>query len=99
MSRADIILKIEKAKHMGRHILKISFSDDTDKIIDFKPFLEESRNPEIRKYLSIKCFKKFKIRNGDLMWGDFDLIFPLMDLYANKISEIRDAKKYLRHSA
>jgi hypothetical protein len=31
-------------------------------------------------------FKKFKIIDGNLMWNDYEMIFPLEDLYEGKIN-------------
>ena len=79
------VLKIESAKHIGGRRLLITFSDGKEQTVDFGHFLENSRHPEIRKFLNPKNFKNFTIESGDLMWGDFDLIFPIMDLYENKL--------------
>lgn len=79
------ILKIEGAEYVDKHILKISFSDGTVQTIDFGPFLRASLHPEIRKFINAKKFRKFSIKDGELMWGDFDLVFPVRDLYENKI--------------
>lgn len=78
-------LKIKKARHVKGHQLELSFSDGVKQLVDFKPFLSSSGHPEIRKYLKPREFKKFHLDHGDLMWGDFDLIFPIMDLYRGKI--------------
>lgn len=79
------IIKIISIKYINEYSLLIEFSDGKINIIDFEPFLENSKNPEIRKFLDQSKFKKFKLENGDLMWGDFDLLFPIMDLYENCI--------------
>ena len=79
------VLKIESAEHLGGHRLMLTFSDGKEHAVDFGHFLEKARHPEIRKFLNPKNFKSFKVDNGDLMWGDFDLIFPIMDLYENKL--------------
>jgi hypothetical protein len=78
-------LKIKKANLIAEHMLRLSFSDGHEQLIDFGPFLKKSLHPEIRKFLNPKLFKRFTIENGELMWGDFDLIFPIMDLYENKL--------------
>jgi len=54
-------------------------------LVDFKPFLELSLHPSIKKYLEGKRFKEFKIVDGNLNWNDYDLIFPVEDLYAGHI--------------
>ena len=78
-------LKILKVTHVRKYLLALEFSDGARREIDFQPFLESSRNPEIRKFLDLGLFRKFSLRDGELMWGDFDLIFPLMDLYNSEL--------------
>jgi hypothetical protein len=80
------IIKIETAKHLGGHRLLLTFSDGKEQAVDFSLFLEQARHTEIRKFLNPKKFKSFSVENGELMWGDFDLIFPIMDLYENKLT-------------
>jgi hypothetical protein len=84
-------LKIETAKHIGGHRLLLTFSDGKEQAVDFGHFLENSRHPEVRKFLNPKKFRSFTIENGDLMWGDFDLIFPIIDLYENKLDHGEEA--------
>ena len=79
------IVRIEKAKHLGDHKLKLSFNDGTEQTIDFGHFLSNSLNPLIRKYLNRNEFMKYKIDEGDLEWNDYDLCFPVADLYENNI--------------
>ncbi len=87
MKSSGNFLKILKAEYMGGYVLKLFFSEGCERTIDFSSFLENSSHPEIKKYLSIKRFKSYKLENDDLMWGDFDLIFPINDLYAGKIGK------------
>jgi hypothetical protein len=79
------IILIEQAKQIGDYKLELLFNDDTRQQIDFLPFLESSLNPLIRKYLNAEEFRKFSIDDGDLEWNDYDLCFPIADLYENKI--------------
>lgn len=73
----DVIIKIYQ--------IKLSFNDNTIQLVDFFPFLNSSLNPLIRRYLGKQEFKRFKIDNGDLEWNDYDLCFPIADLYENNI--------------
>jgi len=34
----------------------------------------------------LKRFKNFAVEDGVLHWNDFDLVFPMADLYEGKIS-------------
>jgi len=47
--------------------------------------LESSLHPSIRKYLDEDKFKTYQIVDGNLNWNDYDLIFPLEDLYQGKL--------------
>jgi len=38
-----------------------------------------------RKFLDINEFKKFKIEYGDLVWNDYEMCFPIIDLYEDNI--------------
>lgn len=79
------VITIISAEYIEEYKIKLSFNDNTIKVVDFSPFLNSSLNPLIRKYLDKQEFKKFKIDNGDLEWNDFDLCFPIADLYENNI--------------
>ncbi len=78
-------IEIKSAYYIGDCAIRIFFSDGKQKLVDFKPFLENSLHPSIRKYLDEKKFRQFKIIDGNLNWNDYDLIFPLEDLYGGKI--------------
>ena len=45
----------------------------------------KSLHPEVRKYLNEDKYRQFKIIDGNLNWNDYDMIFPLEDLYNGKI--------------
>ena len=79
------IVRIKKAKYLSGHKLKLSFNDGTEQIINFAPFLSSSLNPLIRKYLNREEFMKYNLDDGDLEWNDYDLCFPVADLYENNI--------------
>ncbi len=75
------LIEIKSAKYIGDFAIRVYFMDGSDRLIDFKSFLESSLHPSIRKYLDEKKFKQFKILDGNLNWNDYDLIFPIDDLY------------------
>ena len=49
------------------------------------PFLESSLHPSIRKYLDESKFNEYKIVDGNLNWNDYDMIFPIEDLYQGRV--------------
>jgi hypothetical protein len=77
----DDLLAIQSANYIGDYAIRIFFTDGFDRLIDFKPFLESSLHPSIRKYLNQNLFRSFSIVDGNLDWNDYDLIFPIEDLY------------------
>ena len=79
-------IEIRNAKYIGDFAVKIIFSDGLERLVDFKSFIMESYHPSIRKYLDEKKFKEFKIVGGNLNWNDYDLIFPILDLYEGRIN-------------
>ena len=78
-------LRIESANYLSDFAIRIKFSDGNEKLVDFKPFLSKSVHPSIKKYLDEKKFSNFNLIEGNLNWNDYDLIFPISDLYSGKI--------------
>ena len=78
-------LRVMEAKYVPRYRVDIAFNDGTRRVVDFGPFLKQARNPMFTKYRGLGEFQSFHIQDGDLMWGDFEMIFPIMDLYEGNI--------------
>jgi len=79
------IIEVKSAKYIGDFAIRIYFSDGINKLVDFKPFLESSLHPSIRKYLDEPKFNEYQIVDGNLNWNDYDMIFPIDDLYQGKV--------------
>jgi hypothetical protein len=79
------LIEIKSAVYIGDYAIRIIFNDGVNRLVDFKSFLETSYHPSIRKYLVEKKFKEFEIIDGNLNWNDYDLIFPIYDLYQGKV--------------
>jgi len=79
------LLKIDSAKYLSDYVIRIKFSDGIEKLVDFKPFLSKSLHPSIKKYIDENKFSNFSLTDGNLNWNDYDLIFPLSDLYNGHI--------------
>ena len=79
-------INVIDAKYVEGCHLSVTFSDDTCQLIDFRPALERLRVPEYRQYLKPEYFQQFHIEDGNVVWGeDWDIIFPVDQLYHNKI--------------
>lgn len=85
-------VNIVDANCVGRHEIRIKFDDGHVDNVDFGPFLCLSRQPVVRKYLDAAKFKKFTIRDGNLVWGDYDMCFPIEDLYEGDIVGDRELR-------
>ena len=80
-SQSEDIIEVISANYIGEYVVRVSFNDGSEKLVDFKQFLFKSLHPSISKYLDESLFEKFKITDGNLNWNDYDLIFPIHDLY------------------
>ena len=78
-------LEIVRAEYLSGYKIRLAFNDGMVRVMDFEPFLRQAMNPDITKYRQLRNFKKFHLHYGDLMWGDFEMIFPIMDLYRGNI--------------
>ena len=78
-------LKIDSAKYLSDYAIRVKFSDGIERLVDFKPFLSKSLHPSIKKYLDENQFSNFNLTDGNLNWNDYEMIFPIWDLYNGKI--------------
>ncbi len=79
------LINIVSAEPISAYCLRLVFDDEVVKDVDFEPFLRHSRHPQIRVYLDPERFARFKVLYGELVWGDYELCFPVIDLYRNTI--------------
>ncbi len=79
------IPKIVRAEYAGSFCIHLWFSNGIVRLVDFKSFLFENALPDVAAYTDESRFKMFRIDAGNLMWGDFEMIFPLEDLYTGQL--------------
>lgn len=79
------LLKVDSAKYLSDYAIRIKFNDGIERLVDFKPFLSKSLHPSIKKYLDENRFSNFSLTDGNLNWNDYDMIFPILDLYNGRI--------------
>ena len=79
------IISVEKAEYTGDLRLRIIFKDGKKRTVDFAPFLFHNPHPTLLKYQNPDRFRKFKIIGGNLNWNNYEMIFPLEELYSGKI--------------
>lgn len=78
-------INIVTAEQIGDFRILLCFDDGTRQTVDFEPFLSHSQHPDIRAWLDPVRFAGFRVEYGELVWGDYDLCFPVIDLYLNQI--------------
>ena len=78
-------LEVTEAKYVSGYNLLLTFNDGAVRVVDFGPFLAKARNPDTTDYRDLERFKSFRIKDGDLVWGDYQMIFPITDLYDGTI--------------
>jgi hypothetical protein len=84
-TRTAKYLEIVRAEYVSGYKIRLTFNDGMVRVMDFEPFLRKALNPDTTKYRQLRNFKTFHLRYGDLMWGDFDMIFPITDLHDGTI--------------
>jgi hypothetical protein len=78
-------ISIENAKYVEDYKIYLKFNDGKESTVDFREFIEKSNHPDIKKYSDKKLFSKFNLEYGDIEWNDYELAFPIYDLYKGQI--------------
>ena len=82
------IIEITQAHYLTGYKIEFEFHDQTKKIIDFESFLTQAKNPMIKKYLNLEIFKHFTLRDGDIDWNDYELCFPIANIYDGQLGSL-----------
>lgn len=80
-----MVISICEAKYIEKYMIQFVFSDGKAVDVDFRPFLEKAHNPMTQKYLDLERFKAFKVEHGDIHWNDYEMCFPIWDIYQGKL--------------
>ena len=80
------ITNITRVEQAGDYCLRLWFDDGSEQTVDFGPFLRDAQHPDVRAFLEPDKFRTFRLEQGDLLWGDYELCFPVADLHANNLS-------------
>lgn len=79
-------LYITNATNAGNLTVNLRFSDDTVQTIDVGAFIRQHPHPQYNKYLDPRKFSRFKLENGNIVWGkSWDLVFPIEQLHTGVI--------------
>jgi len=77
---------ITAAKYIDGYTIAITFSDEHNSTVDFTKALDKYARGYYERYKELKNFRQFHIEDGNIVWGrNWDLVFPLADLYQGKV--------------
>lgn len=77
-------MKVTSAKYIDEYNVELIFDDKKINVINFLPVIKS--NPTCKKYLDVTKFKKFKLDQGNIVWGkNWDMIFTIESLYNNTL--------------
>jgi hypothetical protein len=78
-------IAVTQAMYLEKYRIRFTFSDESERTIDFGGFLNHAKNPMTRQFLDKSLFCAFKIEFGDIVWNDYELCFPIRDLYEGNV--------------
>ncbi len=78
-------ISIQEAKYISDYKINFKFNDNKEISLDFETFIFSSVHPDVTKYQDKKLFQHFSLKYGDIEWNDYELAFPIYDLYQGKI--------------
>lgn len=80
-------IMITEAHSVGNLTIEMRFNDNTIQRVNIGEFITSHPHPQYDKYLDEAEFLKFTLDDGNIVWGeDWDLIFPVEQLYAGAIA-------------
>ena len=91
-------LYIIGATNAGNLSVNLQFSDNTTQTVNIGDFIRSHPHPQYNKYLEEKNFRRFKLENGNIVWGkNWDLIFPVEQLHTGTLVEKKVASYPIPH--
>lgn len=79
------VVDIVQVEEQSSYVLQLHFSDGHLSTVDFGPFLRRSQNPQTRQFLDRAMFRSYEVRDGNLVWGDYDMCFAIENLYVGSV--------------
>lgn len=71
---------ITKAQYEKDYQIRCTFEDGRVVLADFLPFLKNTKLQQLKRYLDMELFRKFRILDGSLSWEG-----NLLDIYCDDI--------------
>ena len=83
--KANRYVAVADARDFAGHRIRLTFNDETVRVVDFGRFLAKAQNPDITDFRAIRKFKNFTVNDGNIVWGDYQMIIPVADLYRGEL--------------
>ena len=78
-------VSVTEAHYTTGYTIEMTFSDNTSRTINFEPYMIKSSLPNVNKYLDKGKFRKFLLVNGNLIWKNDEMFFPIEALHSGKL--------------
>lgn len=78
-------LFVVSAVYLGGHKIDLGFSDGARRVVDFMAFLRRFNHPDYDLYLDEGNFKNFVLRDGNIDWNDYHMIFTVDALHSGEL--------------
>ncbi|MFK7160197.1 DUF2442 domain-containing protein [Marinospirillum sp. MEB164] len=80
-----MLLSILHAEPLDAYRIALTFNNQHRVVVDFAPFLFHSPHPDYVIYQDRAHFLRFQLLDGNLNWDDYRMIFPIEDLYHQRL--------------
>lgn len=77
-------INIVTAEPVGEYRLHLTFDDGMKQTVGFQTVLDPRAPSGYSRLPRSGRFSASRIEYGELVWGDYDLCFPIIDLYRNQ---------------
>jgi hypothetical protein len=82
----SISLEITKAIHVKEYKVELHFNDNSKRVFDFQEAFDKYAKGDCTKWRSRRNFVRFKVVQGNIVWGvNWDIVFPLYQLHNGRI--------------
>ncbi len=74
-------MRIVSVKYIRDYILEVIFYTNEKRVVDLADFMNRSNMPFVEKYRKISNFRKVRVEDGCLAWGNNEFDFSGEGIY------------------
>ena len=90
------VVDVVSITNTDAYTLRLRFGDGHESVLDFGPFLRRSMNPQTRRFLAREKFRSYSLKDGNVVWGDYDMCFSIEQLYTGRLGIAKEPRKRCR---